>query len=186
MTGLTAIYTGVLGWLRENARPGGADLSVGELVRAEQKGGRPPPPYLSVKVISVDGRIGAVDERLDSLDAGTPQVTIRGQRRATVSVTGYGEDTASWIGAADLALGDDAVRATLRAEGISLYPLGDLVDSSEVVKGSFEARYSRSYVALYRLDSAAREAVALAEVVVDGGDAGSLDDLPFSATIPVP
>ena len=84
------VYQAVLDWARVGAvGPTDTALTNAQVIRADQDAPRPPKPYVAVKVTVGDIPVG-VDEEIDSLDAGTPTRTLRGERRGTLSIQGFG------------------------------------------------------------------------------------------------
>lgn len=89
---------------------------------AQQTMPRPALPYLTVEVVTPGVQVGE-DELFYDLGGtgGTMREWVRGQRRATVQVSGYGTDAPELLEQVRLALGSPVTRATAETTyGISL------------------------------------------------------------------
>lgn len=179
-----AILQATRAWLK--AATGLPDEKV---IPSDDKGPRPALPYLTVKVIVSDVPVGHDEQRRGLDGSGNPVVHILGQRRATLSIQGFGAATSESLAMANLKLLDPSTRDTLRIAGVSLRALGGLTDISRVVDTAFEARFLREYDVAYRISSAPVEQVPLSEVsaelvIHDTADPEDDDD-PLSVTLPL-
>lgn len=185
MTVKSDIEQGVRDWLKAAGNPPtggalGAPLTDNQVILADKPGPRPTSAYLSVKVTVPAAVIGMQDERIDTLDGGTPQVSIRGARRATVSVNAFGETAIEWLAMAVLGLPLPPIMAIVDAAGLTIDTFGDPIDLSLVLDTAFEARVLHEFEVQYRLDGAPVDAVEALTAEIDytadgGGPAGALN-----------
>ena len=159
MSTVDLITNAVLAWLR--AANGG--LTNAQVIRAEAKGARPPKPYLTVKVVP-GLKTGAHDERINATDGGAPNRKVRGQRRAEISVQGFGATAFDWLEEAGLSLGVDSIRATLTTAGLTIREAGDVTDLAAFLDTAFEKRWEAPFEADYAIETDPETGVELALV----------------------
>lgn len=160
------------------AATGLADASV---LVAQQSTTRPALPYLTVDVVTPGVQVGE-DELFYDLGGagGTMREWVRGQRRATVQVSGYGTDAPELLELVRLALGSPVTRATAETTyGISLGPVVSQQDLTALRETDFEVAAMLELAVNYRTEStpvASPEASRVELLVtLDGGDDPSPD-----------
>ena len=162
MTVKATIEQGVIAWLQAGSTPPvagglGAPLTDAQVILAERSKVRPPLPYLTVKVTVPGVVVGAIDERIDSTSGGgTPQVSIQGARRASVSVNAFGAGAVEWVSEAILALSRTLVRPIIDAAGLTIDPIGDGTNLSRVLDTGFEDRVLYEFEVQYKLNTTGR------------------------------
>jgi len=127
-----------------------------QIIRADDKGPRPTPPYLTVKVSDADGTVG-VDETQHAIDPGDPTGPslwkVKGERFATIDLVGFsaaGTTTAAgWLEDAVLRLQRPDVSATIDAAGLSVITQGSTVDVSSNLDTQIERRHLRTLEVRY-------------------------------------
>lgn len=159
MSARYAIGQAVRAWLKQSA-----NLSDEQCILADRSGTRPPLPYLTVKVTTADVPIG-VDEQIDLAVDDAPARHVVGERRATVSVQGFGDETAGWLERAHLALGSEPIRDLLTDRGVTVLVAGGVTDLSAFLNTSIVSRYVFEVEVYYRLTS---EPDTLVEMAPDG------------------
>ncbi len=142
------ITQGVRDWLKRAAVDDATDLTDAQVIVVDEDAPRPPPPYLTVRVIT-PGTVVGHDERLHGVSGGVPIREVAGVRRATVSVQGFGAATADWLEEAVIGLQRVSVLAITRAAGISVELLGDTSDLSTLLDSGIEPRFARDFAVLY-------------------------------------
>ena len=142
-------------------------LTDSQIIPADDKGPRPPLPYLTVKVITADIPVG-VDESIREATT-VPTVRGRGHRSGSVSVQGFGEDSAGWLEVAALRLRYDSIQRLLCDAGITVINRGGGVsDISALVDTEIEPRYLREFEISYSvLDTDAEDLIEAARVEYD-------------------
>lgn len=114
---------------------------------------RPDKPYLTVKLIVEDTPVGQ-DEQLQKEDNdGVQRHVMRGARRATASVQGFGVETADWLTLAYISLENPLVRAQLDEDELSIRSMTGTNDISEKIGTEFEKRFSRDFEILYGIET---------------------------------
>lgn len=145
-------------------------ITDSQIIPADDKGPRPALPYLTVKVITADIPVGT-DETIRELNPATdvPTVRGRGHRSGTVSVQGFGADSAGWMEVAALRLRYDSIQRLLSDAGIAVINRGGGVsDISALVDTEIEARYVRDFEISYTvLDTDAEDLTEAARVEYD-------------------
>lgn len=145
-------------------------LTDAQIIPADDKGPRPPLPYLTVKVTTADIAVG-FDEQVRELNPATdvPTVRGRGHRSGTVSVQGYGSITSGWLEVATLRLQRDTIQRLLCDAGITVIPPGGGVsDLSALVDTEIEPRYLREFEIGYSvIDTDAEDLIEAARVEYD-------------------
>ena len=229
------IIQAIRAWLKAAAARGG--LTDAQVVVADDKGPRPPKPYLTVNVTTLGSAIG-VDERADRLAdtivigngaagavyaitvGGTaisytrladdtnstvaaaivdlinavdhhfaeasgatitastahgdlaiitadavPVVTFLGQRRASVSVQGFGSETSEWLERAAMRLQIPSVQTALDAAGLSVLTRGGITDVARLLDTEIEPRFLREFEVFYALRTDPASVTPLEQVV---------------------
>lgn len=127
-------------------------LTDAQVIRADPRASsaRPPLPYLTVKVVAADVRAG-VDELIATRGAGdAADYRARGLRRMTLSIQGFGGDTAAgWLEDFTLALALPTTVDQLRLGGVQLRDITGSSDAARLLDTAFESRVLREYEALY-------------------------------------
>lgn len=145
-------------------------LTDAQIIPADDKGTRPPLPYLTVKVITADIPLGT-DELIREVNGVTdvPTVRSRGLRFATVSINGFGADTAGMIEVATLRLGYDSILRQLADAGLAVINRGaGVTDLSVLIDTEIEPRFQRDFEISYSvLDTDAEDLVEATEARVD-------------------
>ncbi len=147
-------------WLKAGATPG-TPLTDVQVKKQDVKGPRPALPYLAVKVLVADIEVGEDEDRYTDGGAGLVNQHTVGHRRGTVSIQGYGKETAEWLARAHRMLRDPLIMRTVlkdeaTGEGISLVALGSgLVDLSAFLDTEIEPRYLREYDVAYAVSDIA-------------------------------
>lgn len=134
-----AIEDAVRAWLVAAGAAGGIPNADRAVVVADQDGTRPPLPYLLVRTLVHDIRIGE-DERIVD-DSTPPQVYVRGQRYNTLSVQAFGEVALGWLERATLKLSSPAILELNNAAGIAVDTEGGLTNLSSVRDTHSEVRF---------------------------------------------
>jgi hypothetical protein len=160
-------------------------LTDAQIIPADDKGPRPTPPYLTVKVTTPGIDIGTA-ERLDGVDGGSPTLTIRQLRRAVVSVQGFGDDAIEWLDYAGLALDLPDVYDLLAAAGLTVDTLGEARNLSGFVDTEIEPRYLREYSITYKVATDPAVLVPCSQVQIDvTQESPNPGDLDVSITIDI-
>lgn len=124
-------------------------LTDNQVVPAYDGGPRPAMPYLVVKVTAPGTPVGE-DEDLRELDEDdAPTFRTRGQRRAVVSVQGFGSASAEWLERAASRLRHPTSLALVDGLGLTIEPMGGLQDLAQLVDTGFEDRWMREFDVSY-------------------------------------
>lgn len=171
------ILQGIRTWLKASE-----SLTDAQVIAADALGAvKPTAPFLTVKVLSADSRIGE-DELIDALDGGGDLTTkMRGERRATVSVQGFGAGAEDWLVNAGLKLGQRASVEALIGVGLTVRKLGAVRDISQTLDTGIVRRFIAEFDVTYQLDSDAVSEVAAATVEATYNFDGQPTD--FSLTV---
>lgn len=165
MTNREAITQAVREWYKSALA-----LTDAQIIPADDKGPRPPLPYLTVKVIVADIPT-ATDEPIREMTDITeiPTIRMRGQRSGTVSVQGFGADSYGWIEVATLRLGYDTIQRALCDAGLTVINRGGgITDLSALIDTEIEPRFLREYEIGYSvIDTDAEELIEAASVQID-------------------
>lgn len=188
MTIQLELYRAVRAWLKAAVSPA---LTDDQVIPADDKGTRPPLPYMTVKLTTLHQRQGEDEVGVEVVDAGEPgervDLTVTGARRAVLQVRGFGEEPGDWLAAAELALSDPQVLMGLAALNVGVRSLGGLIDLAQLIDTKIEARWSQDFELTYQLRSR-REALVVAELGVEGLFYEQTPDdptaLPLNITIP--
>ena len=138
--------------------------AVPEVIEADGKGPRPVLPYLVVNISSATP-VGT-DEEIHGMDGPTPIKTVRGLRRATVTVNGYGLSTFDMLETISLSLRTNAVRDLNTVADIEVEEFGGTTDISTLLDTQIEKRFLREFEVFYEV-TVVEEQIALAEVEID-------------------
>lgn len=144
MTIAEDILQGFRAWLQAAGDSGGTPLTDAQVIPSEDKGPRPPLPYVTVKV--GPPAIVGVDEYLSFANVGQGTEKIRGLRRSTVTCTSYGLLAAEWVRYATLVSGLQPSLTILDAAGLSITETG-VVDLSALIDTEFENRVLTTFSA---------------------------------------
>jgi hypothetical protein len=131
-------------------------LSSAAVVVAQQTGPRPALPYLTVEVVTPGVQVGE-DELFYDLGGagGTMREWVRGQRRATVQVSGYGTDAPELLEQVRLSLGSPVTRAPAETTyGISLAGVVSQQDLTALRETDYEIAALLELAIHYRTESA--------------------------------
>lgn len=137
---------GIRAWLFE-----ATGLSKDRIVLADLYANRPELPYLMVDLESFDLAIGP-EERLNSISSDdNPQVSVRGMRRGTVTINGYGRGSANLVIQAGFNLRKPSVKQAVSENNLSIRPIGPLQDISVLVDERIEKRFAKPFELQYLL-----------------------------------
>lgn len=172
------ILQAVRGWLK-NA----ASLTDAQVIPADDRGPRPPLPYLTVKVLVADLQVGEDETRYGLDDDDDPTVTVHGTRRGTLSIQGFGAASEEWLVTARLALRLPATQAVLNAAGLTIVPMGAPRDISALLDTGIASRVVWDLEILYGVASAASQETVAAIATVTSVMDGNPSDLTTVTTI---
>jgi len=163
MSSVEAIRQGIRVWLKT-----ALGLTDDQIIIADDKGTRPPLPYLTVKVTSPGLQVGT-HEILNGIDGGSgaPTVSARHEKRATVSLQAFGEGAFAWLEDALDGLPLPTALDTLDAAGLSVQPISDIRDVARFLDTDTEPRYAVDLAVDYRVET---DPVSLVEAVLVGVD----------------
>ena len=176
----------IIAWLRNWLAPG-ITLTPSQVIKANpsKKNVRPVPPYLTVNVLTHDGRDGSDEVRL-SLDVGGDlQEAVAGGRIGTVSIQGFGEETEAWLVCALQSLIKDGVIRLLSP--LTIFPITPVNQRSISVDTAIEPRYQVDLRFDYSMTTEATPLPAMSTAQVDvilTSENPDLPDLPVSVTAP--
>lgn len=138
-------------------------------IPADDVGPRPDLPYITVKVTVADIPVG-VDEMIrESNSFGDPTTRNRGHRSGTVTVNGFGADTAGWFEVFTLRLGYDSIIRLFQDDGIAVISRGaGVTDLSILIDTQIEPRFLREFEISYSVVDAAKETLPKAEIAQVG------------------
>lgn len=163
-----AITQAVRAWLKTSAA-----LTDAQCIVADRDGPRPPLPYLTVKVLVSDDPVG-MDEPIDGTVGDDAVRYVVGERRATVSIQGFGEQTSEWLEQAHIGLGRDAIKALLTSHGVTIVPMGGASNLSAFLNTGTQPRYLFEVEAYYRLTTPP-------DTVIELAPNGAVVDLEFKS-----
>lgn len=120
------------------------DATDAQVIDAGAKGPRPAMPYVTTRVTSPgDPLLHGPAERIDGLTAGAiPQATMQERREATISLQGYGADTADWLSQAQIRLDSPDSLLLQRDSSIALLLQTPMTDISALLDLEEERRFS--------------------------------------------
>ena len=144
------IRNAVRDWIKATAS--GSALTDAQVIDGSVTSVRPPLPYIAVTLLVWDMPVG-FDEFSRSESGANPTVAARGDRRATVSVQGFGATTADWIESAHRRLDLPTAEAIMAAAGLTLLPIGGSSQTPTVIDTGKEKRYLREYEVYYSFTS---------------------------------
>lgn len=140
-------------------------LTDAQVILADENEARPPLPYLAVRLIAYDIKVGD-DERRTGLDGGgLPVASIRGQRRATCTVQAFGDTATDWVTEAVISLRQESIRAILFASGVAVTPLNGQSNITAVLADQSELRATQDFDLAYTYESTESGEIELATVV---------------------
>ena len=146
---LESLQQGVIDWLKLAA--GG--LTDAQVIRSNQKGMRPPIPYLTVNIQTADQNRHIRDEAIRGEDGGAPTIKQRGHRRAVAAIQGFGALTHEWLSLAQATLGQPAIQTQLDLSGFSVFTNEPILDISTLVDTEIEGRYARDFTLNYLVET---------------------------------
>lgn len=106
---------------------------------------------LYVMAITGTITIASVSAGLTQVADAVPVRNVNAHRSATVSVQGFGRETASWLERAVLKLRSGAVLTAMETDGVTVDPAGGLQDLSQLLDTGIEGRYLREFTVGYAL-----------------------------------
>jgi hypothetical protein len=167
-------------WLKASQTPNLTDLQV----ILNDGGDKPPKPYLTVHVLMLDRLVNMDDEQQRSLDGSDdPQVRTKGQREATVSIQGFGQETADWMADARLDLDLPAADAIFEAANLSVMTLGGESRDNPPVDTIIEDRYLMEFEVAYALESAYQGLTEATEMEIEMTFESTPNDIDTTLTI---
>jgi len=143
-------------------------LAQGSVIAASQGALRPAMPYLVVEVVTPGVQVGT-DELLRDLGGtyGSMREWVRGHRRATVQVSGYGTDAPELLEQVRLSLESESVRGPVEAlYSISLARVVTAQDLTALRQTDFEVAAMMDLEVTYRLDTAPVASPEAASIVL--------------------
>lgn len=170
-------------WFKANAAA--SALTDAQVIVADPSGAsvRPGLPYVTVKVLSYDTIIGQ-DEVLHGASGSNPTAQVRGGRRFTVSIQGFGEAAADWLDCAALSLSREDVAQDLADAGLSLMPMAGSTNDADLLDTAFEPRSIREFEGEYQLTGDTATLIPLTSVeITQTQSADSAGDLDGSFTV---
>lgn len=149
------------------------------------KGARPPLPYVSVHILTQGqrGRDGAYVTDTEN-DDGTFDVTVSGQRVATVSLGAYGTSSYDLLEATRTIRSHETLRELQRDLGVAVRRMSDVTDTTVTRDGSrYEQGASVTMTIAYATTST--DTTDIVESITGSGAAGSdLDTLGLTIEVP--
>jgi hypothetical protein len=141
---------------------------------------RPVMPYLTVQAILLGAAVGT-DELLRDLDGvggdgypdGSMREWVRGHRRATVQVSGYGTASLDLLEQVRMAVELPSARAAAGACGISIAGAEDTKDLTLLRDTAFEMAGELDLVVSYRLDTVPAAAISAEHIEIEVTQAGT-------------
>lgn len=153
------IYMFLFGWIKAES-----GMTV---IKANQKGPRPPRPYVSVLFINANSRIGSVMDQQRSTDTGT--VLTEGARKAVASINIFGETANETLSKVRDSLDRPDVIASFAQMGIAHLSEDGPNDLTELEETAFEERSQMDLMISF---------VASSEV-----DVSTIENVSFTPTI---
>ena len=154
-------------------------LTDAQVIKADGKEARPPLPYLTVRLISYDVKVGDDERRTGLSGGGDPVASVRGQRRASVTVQAFGDLATEWVTEATAALRRESIREILIASGVAIQPLTGQTNIAAVLADQTELRSSDDFDRAYSYESSEETETELSELVFSN----TLDDRTQVSTI---
>lgn len=160
MTAREDLLQGVREWLK--AGSAAVPLTDAQVYVAESDGPRVEIPYLSVRMTVYDITVGT-DENRSGLDGLLdPVVSVRGQRRATVTVQAFGDQATDWLSEAKVSLHRPAIQLLLKSAGLAVSTLGSGQSNIvAVLADQSELRATQDFDLAYTYDSIEETGTAL-------------------------
>lgn len=154
---LVRIRSGLYNWLKEELR----DTAIGpdKIVWFNQDAPRPSRPYVALDLTSGPSQVG--HDELRNVSDGVLDVT--GNRRITVTVAVYGEDSDLYAMRLHSSLEKPTVQAALYGYGLSLNRQEDVQDVTTRLETRYETRYQ--FDAIFNCVSSVRDEVGHIEEV---------------------
>lgn len=163
-------------------------LGQGAVIVADQNGLRPALPYLVIEVVTSGVQVGT-DELMRDLGGtyGAMREWVRGHRRATVQVSGYGTDAPELLEQVRLCLESPAVRDPVETlYSISLARVVTVQDLTTLRQTAYEVAAMMDLEVTYRLDTvpvASPEAASIVLGVTLDRTPNPPADLTFGTTL---
>lgn len=146
-----------------------AGLTDAQVIPSDDKGPRPPLPYLTVKVTTHDTPEGVDEGRYIDNGPGDADWRAKGERRATVDVQAHdaaGTSTAAgWLEDAAIRLIRPDVQAVLNTAGLTVINQGTPLDVSSLLDTQIERRTLRAFDLRYTLRDSASAVLPEAVIV---------------------
>lgn len=157
-------------------------LTDAQVIPADDKGPRPPLPYLTVKITTAGGSSGYHPEDIPGCDGVTGDPTTKGRASyvATASVQGFGATAAGWLDELPLRLRRPAVLDTLAT--VAVRPLGGVVDVSALLDTEIEHRYALDLEVAYAVED---DPVSLTEALTVETEYTGESDTPGDLTVTI-
>ena len=118
-------------------------LTDSQVIPIDDKGTRPPLPYLVVQVGN-NRRVGT-DESWDTTVLTVPYKTAKTQRSLIVTVHGYGLGSEDWIEESAIGYNLPTQQKTLRDLDLTAAPNGDIVDLSTSLDTAIEYHFVQDW-----------------------------------------
>ncbi len=112
-----------------------------------------------------DLAISTADAKITLTADAVPVVTFLGQRRASVSVQGFGSETSEWLERAAMRLQIPSVQTALDAAGLSVLTRGGITDVARLLDTEIEPRFLREFEVFYALRTDPASVTPLEQVV---------------------
>lgn len=128
-------------------------IDLDKVIPANDRGARPALPYITVHVTVPGAVVGTDADVLGVDDEGAPIVRTVGIRRASVSVQGFGRQAGDWLETFVLELERAPAAAVWREHQLTVDPIGQPADISQLVSTGIEARWLVEFEVQYRIAS---------------------------------
>lgn len=167
---LPNLKKGVYTWIVRELN--GTDVSPDRIFWVEPNAPRPPRPCVGMDIVT-----GAVQTAHDQRVETSPGVwEVSGQRRITVSVIVYGEDSDVLANRLHSSLELETTREILRAYGLGFIRQEDVVDVSQLLDTKFERR--NQFDVAFHVVSRRTENVGYVETVeIENEDTGTTTEV---------
>lgn len=162
-------------------RAGIAGASTARFVQADQPGWKIALPMVTMRCLAWGDFDGLTADWSPGDD---PDSMVMAHReRGTLSLQGYGEETAEWLAAIRRHLDDQAATQVLAINGYDLGELGGIVNLTAVLNTGMQHRYGLDLEVTYRAESADLPVDALESLQVTTELAGCEQTPPLETTI---
>ena len=148
------VYEVMHTWVRTYADPDGGTLATDKAIPADDEGGRPELPYVTL-FFEDHGRVAHHDEVIYSLDeADDPQYQVMGDRSGLVQVHAYGAGSNLWLENLTWSLKREDVQLAFYDGGVTvLAPLGGIRSLPRQINANREPHYVLVFPYTYRVSS---------------------------------